>query len=100
MRVHRIGEEFVRIRRRRAQPSRASGLGQYALNPKSHLTEDSPRTSPNNLVRLFNEWGFYWNLSQPVLLEKSPPNMVWFVALTRERQRMATLSVVDTTEGV
>lgn len=25
---------------------------------------------------LMNEWGYLWNFSRPVLLEKSPPNML------------------------
>jgi hypothetical protein len=31
----------------------------------------------DNRLRLFREWATHWDLSRPVLLEKSPPNMMW-----------------------
>jgi len=41
-----------------------------------HLTEISPLVSKYNRQRLFKEWGRYWDLDKPVLVEKSPPNLV------------------------
>ena len=52
-----------------------SGLGSYALSPAAHLTEAHPLNSNESSGRLLSEWGFYWNLSRPVLLEKTPTDM-------------------------
>ena len=50
--------------------------GRFALDRRSHLTEDSPLATPDNAERLLQQWGPHWDLSRPVLLEKSPPNLV------------------------
>ena len=50
--------------------------GRFALDPRSHLTEDSPLATPGNAARLAEQWAPYWDLSRPVLVEKSPPNLV------------------------
>ncbi|CAM9427613.1 unnamed protein product [Choristocarpus tenellus] len=50
------------------------GLGGYAFNPEYHLTESA--ASVAGRTTLMNEWGYQWDLNQPVLLEKSPPNMI------------------------
>jgi hypothetical protein len=41
-----------------------------------HLTEESPLATAENAAKLFEEWAPYWDLSRPVLLEKSPPNLI------------------------
>jgi Sulfotransferase family len=58
-------------------PGRAyGGPGRFALDPRSHLTEDSPLATPSSAARLVAAWGSYWDLARPVLVEKSPPNLV------------------------
>lgn len=52
------------------------GAGRFALRPESHLTETSHLVSPENARRLLRQWEPWWDLSRPVLLEKSPPNLV------------------------
>jgi hypothetical protein len=41
-----------------------------------HLTEHSPLVSEESARALFAEWSPYWDLSRPLLLEKSPPNLL------------------------
>jgi hypothetical protein len=55
---------------------RYGGVGVFGLNPGSHLDERSPLASPANARRLYAEWARYWDTDRPVLLEKSPPNLV------------------------
>lgn len=52
------------------------GPGRFARDPRAHLTEDSPLATPENARRLMGQWEPYWNLDRPVLLEKSPPNLL------------------------
>ena len=58
-------------------PARAyGGPGRFALDPRSHLTETSPPATAENAARLAASWGAHWDLDRPVLIEKSPPNLV------------------------
>ncbi len=52
------------------------GPGRFALSPQSHLTDDSPWAVPSSAPRLFDAWSPFWDLSKPVLVEKSPPNLM------------------------
>jgi hypothetical protein len=52
------------------------GPGRFAFSDDAHLTERSPLATPANAARLFDEWGRHWDLQRPVLLEKSPPNVI------------------------
>jgi Sulfotransferase family len=52
------------------------GPGRFAFHPEAHLTETAELVSPENSERLRAEWSVYWNLSKPVLVEKSPPNLI------------------------
>lgn len=52
------------------------GPGKFGFDPSSHLDETSKLVSENNAQKLFTEWGTYWDLEKPFLLEKSPPNLV------------------------
>lgn len=52
------------------------GAGKFAFSPAAHLTEHSPLAVPANAERLFAQWAPHWDLSRPVLVEKSPPNLV------------------------
>lgn len=71
------------------------GPGQFGFNPHMHLKEDSPLLTEANKQKLFSEWSRFWDLSKPVLIEKSPPNLLrtrflqacfpqaYFVVITR-----------------
>jgi hypothetical protein len=52
------------------------GPGRFGFAPESHLTERSRLATPANAARLLEEWSPYWDLARPVLLEKSPPNLL------------------------
>jgi hypothetical protein len=52
------------------------GPGRFGFAPRSHLTEASPLVSEENARRLYEEWSAHWDLARPVLLEKSPPNLL------------------------
>jgi hypothetical protein len=52
------------------------GPGRFALDPRCALTEASPLATPDNARRLAMQWSRYWDLSRPILVEKSPPNIV------------------------
>lgn len=52
------------------------GPGRFGFAPEAHLTEASPLASEENARKLFDEWSPRWELSRPVLLEKSPPNLL------------------------
>ena len=55
---------------------RAGGPGRFAFYSENHITEQSPLISPENIDRLLMEWCAYHELDKPVLLEKSPPNLI------------------------
>eukprot|EP00054_Salpingoeca_dolichothecata_P005158 m.33385 g.33385 ORF g.33385 m.33385 type:complete len:408 (+) comp15220_c0_seq1:76-1299(+) len=52
------------------------GMLKYAFNPDSAMTEKHPLATPENRVRLYKSWKPYWNVSKPVLVEKSPRHTV------------------------
>jgi hypothetical protein len=52
------------------------GTGGFGVDPDSHLTENSDLVRPRNRDRLLADWSRHWDLSRPVLLEKSPPNLL------------------------
>ena len=52
------------------------GPGEFASHPDAHLTEDSALINQANRNTLLKDWGAYYDLSKPVLLEKSPPNLI------------------------
>jgi Sulfotransferase family len=58
-------------------PARAhGGPGRFALSPAAHLTETSPLLTSETATLLLEQWSPHWDLSRPVLVEKSPPNLV------------------------
>jgi len=52
------------------------GPGRFALAPAAHLTEASPLLGPDTAARLLERWRPHWDLARPVLVEKSPPNLL------------------------
>lgn len=52
------------------------GPGRFAFDEAAHLTESSPLVGPENARRLEEAWAPHWDLGRPVLVEKSPPNLV------------------------
>lgn len=52
------------------------GPGKFGFNSKSHVTEKSDLNTMSNRQRLFEDWSKNWDLNMPILLEKSPPNIL------------------------
>lgn len=52
------------------------GPGRFGFAAEAHFTEESPLATEESARRLFEEWSSHWDLSRPVLLEKSPPNLL------------------------
>ena len=52
------------------------GPGAFAFRPDAHLTETSELVSAANAATLLREWGRHRDPSRPVLVEKSPPNLI------------------------
>lgn len=52
------------------------GIGRYAWHPDHHMTEDHPLVNEIARARLWGNWHWLWDTSQPVLMEKSPSNMI------------------------
>ncbi len=50
------------------------GPGRFGFAPEAHFTE--VQASPGKAQQLFAEWSPHWDLARPVLLEKSPPNLL------------------------
>jgi hypothetical protein len=46
------------------------------FDANAHLTEASALVTQANREKLYREWARYWDVSKPVLLEKSPPNTI------------------------
>jgi hypothetical protein len=59
------------------------GPGRFAFTDAAHMTEQSALATPWIAAALLHQWGRYWDLSCPVLLEKSPPNLLRFRFLQR-----------------
>jgi hypothetical protein len=52
------------------------GFGRFAFSARAHMTEQSPLANVESRQRLMASWSPFWDLSKPVLLEKSPPNVL------------------------
>jgi hypothetical protein len=52
------------------------GPGRFGFDPAAHLTEESELCTPESAARLIESWIPHWDLAKPVLVEKSPPNLV------------------------
>ncbi len=60
------------------KPGAAGGdaVGRLGFDRAAFLTERSSLATPENADRLFADWSHFWDLSKPVLIEKSPPNLI------------------------
>ena len=52
------------------------GVGRFGFDPRAHMTEASPLNTPENSKRLLAEWSSHWDMSKPVLVEKTPSNLL------------------------
>jgi hypothetical protein len=71
------------------------GPGRFAFDHSAHLTEASPLVSDESRRRLWSAWSRHWDLSAPVLLEKSPPNLIrmrFFEAMFPGRARFVVVT--------
>ncbi|EOD17741.1 hypothetical protein EMIHUDRAFT_102450 [Emiliania huxleyi CCMP1516] len=77
--VGREREDCLRAGVRRVGSPPARGVGRYGFDPGAHLTEASPLASLASRDALLSQWGYYWGeagLERPLLLEKTPTNML------------------------
>ena len=59
------------------QPAKAfGGPGRFCFDENSRLDESNGMVTDENKAKLWAEWGSHWDLKCPVLVEKSPPNLV------------------------
>lgn len=52
------------------------GAGKFGFVPEAHLTEHSALVTDRNRIELFSQWQNWWDTSRPLLMEKSPPNLL------------------------
>lgn len=73
-----MGVGLESLQRHQRKSSAPQGVGRYALakEERVHLLPTDPRITPRNAAKVWNRFGAYWNLSQPILAEKSPPTAV------------------------
>jgi hypothetical protein len=90
--------------------SELGGAGRFSFDPRAHMTEDSHLNSPQAAKTLLAEWSRHWDMSKPVLVEKTPSNLLrmrllarffdesYFVVVTRHPVA-ACLATLKWTEG-
>jgi hypothetical protein len=52
------------------------GPGRFGFDPRAYMDENHRLATPANAARLMAEWGRYWDPRKPVLMEKTPLNLV------------------------
>lgn len=52
------------------------GPGVFGFDADSYLDESSRLANKQSAKKLFSQWAEYWDLSKPIMVEKSPPNLV------------------------
>jgi hypothetical protein len=57
-------------------PVKLGGPGRFGFCPEAHVTESSPLVTEANRERLWSEWSRHWDHERPVLIEKSPANLL------------------------
>ena len=86
------------------------GVGRFGFDPRAHMTEESPLNNPAAAEQILAEWSRYWDMSKPVLIEKTPSNLLrmrllqalfpasYFVVITRHPVA-CSLATLKWTEG-
>jgi len=86
------------------------GVGRFGFDSRAHLTEESHINSSANASKLLGEWSRYWDISKPLLIEKTPSNLLrtrllsrllppsFFIVVTRHPVA-AALATMKWTEG-
>jgi hypothetical protein len=86
------------------------GVGRFGFDPRAHMTEESEFNTVENSVKLLSEWRPHWDVSRPVLIEKTPSNLLRmrlldrlvqpssFIVVTRH-PLVVTLASLKWTEG-
>jgi hypothetical protein len=54
----------------------AGGIDRFAYASEMHLTESSPLVSSASHAALWKAWAPYWDTTKPVLVEKTPSNLL------------------------
>lgn len=52
------------------------GAGFFGFHSGSYLDESSPLVNEESAQKLFSEWSEHWELEKPILVEKTPANLV------------------------
>lgn len=52
------------------------GAGRFGNSSRAHLTDDSELVTPRTRDALLDSWSPFWDMGKPMLLEKSPPNVL------------------------
>jgi adenylate kinase family enzyme len=55
---------------------RFGGPGRFGFASTMHLTDSSSLVTQANRDQLMSEWSRHWDCERPVLIEKSPPNLL------------------------
>lgn len=86
------------------------GVGRFGFDARAHMTENSELNTPAAASKLKSEWHRHWDASKPVLIEKTPGNLLrmrllqkyfepsYFVIVTRHPIASA-LATMKWTEG-
>ena len=70
------------------------GPGRFGWRPEAHLTEGWPVLGAGSRARLLHCWEPHWDLDRPVLVEKSPPNLLRFRLLRALFPSSACVAVI------
>jgi hypothetical protein len=59
-----------------ATQQQSGGIDRFGYAPEMHLTEESPLASAASRLSLWEAWAPYWDTSAPILVEKTPSNLL------------------------
>ncbi len=59
-----------------ATQQQAGGIDRFGYSSEIHLTEESPLASVASRAALWEAWAPYWDTTAPVLVEKTPSNLL------------------------
>lgn len=52
------------------------GPGKFCFDNHAHMDEHSPLATPPSRDALWGHWKGFWDTTKPILVEKSPPNLI------------------------